>query len=57
MFIKRTGSDFLIAQIYVDDIIFCGSSITSISVFVEQMKSEFEMSMIGELTFFLELQI
>ncbi|KAA0059660.1 putative mitochondrial protein [Cucumis melo var. makuwa] len=57
MFIKKLGSDFLIAQIYLDDIIFGGSSIASVSVFVEQMKSEFEMSMLGKLTFFLGFQI
>jgi hypothetical protein len=46
-------TDFLLVQIYVDDIIFGSSSHTLVSRFQEMMKSEFQMSMIGELTFFL----
>ncbi|WVZ85183.1 hypothetical protein U9M48_032133 [Paspalum notatum var. saurae] len=43
--------------IYVDDIIFGGSSHALCSNFSEQMSREFEMSMMGELQFFLGLQI
>ncbi|WVZ81141.1 hypothetical protein U9M48_028557, partial [Paspalum notatum var. saurae] len=43
--------------IYVDDIIFGGSSHALCSKFSEQMSREFEMSMMGELHFFLGLQI
>ena len=44
-------------QIYVDDIIFAGTG-TSLGVeFAKLMSSKFEMSMMGELTFFLGLQI
>ena len=49
--------DFLLVQIYVDDIIFGGSSHALVSKFSEQMSREFEMSMMGELQFFLGLQI
>ena len=52
-----SGSDFLLVQIYVDDIIFGGSSHALVSKFSEQMSREFEMSMMGELQFFLGLQI
>jgi hypothetical protein len=48
---------FLLVQIYVDDIIFGGSSHTLVSSFQEMMKNEFLMSMIGELTFFLGIQV
>jgi len=41
----------------VDDIIFGGSSHALVSKFSEQMSREFEMSMMGELQFFLGLQI
>jgi hypothetical protein len=41
----------------VDDIIFCGSSHTLVSRFQEMMESEFQMSMMGELTFFLGIQV
>jgi hypothetical protein len=49
----RFGTDFLLVQIYVDDIIFGGSSHALFSKFSEQMSREFEMSMMGELQFFL----
>jgi hypothetical protein len=45
------GTDFFLVQIYVDDIIFGGSSHTLVSRFQEMMESEFQMSMMGELTF------
>ncbi|WVZ57844.1 hypothetical protein U9M48_008182 [Paspalum notatum var. saurae] len=51
------GGDTLIVQIYVDDIIFGGSSHALVSSFAEQMSREFEMSLMGELQFFLGLQI
>jgi hypothetical protein len=41
----------------VDDIIFGGSSHTLVSRFQEIMESEFQMSMMGELTFFLGIQV
>src|SRR5438105_15064035 len=47
----------LIVQIYVDDIIFSGSSHALVAKFADTMSREFEMSMMGELTFFLGLQI
>ncbi|WVZ95732.1 hypothetical protein U9M48_041459 [Paspalum notatum var. saurae] len=50
LFLLRHSNDLMIVQIYVDDIIFGGSSHAL-------MSREFEMSMIGELKFFLGLQI
>lgn len=47
----------MIAQIYVDDIVFGGMSETMVQYFVQQMISEFEMSLVGELTYFLGLQV
>ena len=55
LFLLRHGKDLLIAQIYVDDIIFGGSSHALVSKFSEQMSREFEMSMMVELQFFLGL--
>ena len=52
MFIKNVNLHIIIAQIYVDDIIFGSTSELEVKIFVDQMKSEFEMSMVGELTFF-----
>ena len=42
---------------YVDDIIFAGDSEDMCEKFATSMKHEFEMSMLGELSFFLGLQI
>jgi hypothetical protein len=44
-------------QVYVDDIVFGGSSNSLVARFAEDISREFEMSMIGELRFFLRLQI
>ncbi|WVZ57364.1 hypothetical protein U9M48_007758 [Paspalum notatum var. saurae] len=57
LFLLSRGRDTLIVQIYVDDIIFDGSSHALVSSFAEQMSREFEMSLMGELQFFLGLQI
>ncbi|WVZ70662.1 hypothetical protein U9M48_019306 [Paspalum notatum var. saurae] len=57
LFLLIRGGDTLIVQIYVDDIIFGGSSHALVSSFAEQMSREFEMSLMGELQFFLGLQI
>ncbi|WVZ88877.1 hypothetical protein U9M48_035344 [Paspalum notatum var. saurae] len=57
LFLLSRGSDTLIVQIYVDDIIFGGSSHALVSSFAEQMSREFEMNLMGELQFFLGLQI
>jgi hypothetical protein len=57
LFILNHGTDFLLVQIYVDDIIFGGSSHTLMSRFQEMMESEFQMSMMGELTFFIDIQV
>ncbi|XP_040379776.1 uncharacterized mitochondrial protein AtMg00810-like [Oryza brachyantha] len=57
LFTLRDGIDFLLIQIYVDDIIFGGSSHHLVAKFSETMSREFEMSMMGELTYFLGLQI
>ena len=57
LFIERSGKDILLVQIYVDDIIFGATNDNLCKKFSELMQSEFEMSMMGELTFFLGLQI
>ena len=44
-------------QIYVDDIIFGATQDSLCEEFVAAMKGEFEMSMMGELSFFLGLQV
>jgi hypothetical protein len=41
----------------MDDVVFGGSSHSLVARLVEDMSKEFEMSMMGELQFFLGLQI
>ncbi|TYK21443.1 gag-pol polyprotein [Cucumis melo var. makuwa] len=53
----RACTDLIVAQIYVDDIIFGGFPKTLVDNFINIMKSEFEMSLVGELSCFLGLQI
>ena len=47
----------LMVQVYVDDIIFGATNNDLCDEFAKLMRSEFEMSMMGELNFFLGLQI
>jgi len=55
LFIKRLNNEFLIMQIYVDDIIFGATNETLCKEFSSSMQKEFEMSMMGDLNFFLGL--
>ncbi|GJT71929.1 copia protein [Tanacetum coccineum] len=57
LFIKKSKSHLIIVQIYVGDIIFGSTSQNLCDDFAKIMHDEFEMSMIGELNFFLGLQI
>ena len=57
LFIKTRNFDLIVVQIYVDDIIFGATNQILCSEFADLMQSEFEMSMMGELGFFLGLQI
>ena len=55
--LKRINEHILLVQIYVDDIIFGSTDSSLCKGFASIMQGEFEMSMMGELTFFLGLQI
>ena len=55
LFIKKTKKDMLLVHIYVDDIIFGATNPSLCEKFAKFTQSEFEMSMMGELTFFLGL--
>ncbi|GJY22749.1 retrovirus-related pol polyprotein from transposon TNT 1-94 [Tanacetum coccineum] len=57
LFTKKSKSHLIIVQIYVDDIIFGFTSQNLCDDFAKIMHDEFEMSMMGELNFFLGLQI
>ncbi|GKC54161.1 retrovirus-related pol polyprotein from transposon TNT 1-94 [Tanacetum coccineum] len=57
LFIRRHGKDILLVQIYVDDIIFASPTPELCDQFSKIMCSQFKMSMMGKLLFFLGLQI
>ncbi|GJT56059.1 putative ribonuclease H-like domain-containing protein [Tanacetum coccineum] len=57
LFIKKNSRDIILVQVYVDDIIFGSTNKAWCDEFEVLMKGEFEMSAMGELTFFLGLQV
>ncbi|GJR71010.1 putative ribonuclease H-like domain-containing protein [Tanacetum coccineum] len=57
LFIKRHKGHILLVQIYVDDIIFGSTKKELCDEFEKLMKDKFQMSSMGELTFFLGLQV
>ncbi|GJV49334.1 putative ribonuclease H-like domain-containing protein [Tanacetum coccineum] len=57
LFIKKDKKDIMLVQVYVDDIIFGSTKKSWCDEFEALMKSRFQMSFIGELTFFLGLQV
>ena len=57
LFIRKDKNSFVIGQIYVDDIVFGTTNDSLAHSFANEMKAMFEMSMVGELTYFLGLQV
>ncbi|GJV89601.1 putative ribonuclease H-like domain-containing protein [Tanacetum coccineum] len=57
LFLKKDKNDIILVQVYVDDIIFGSTKKSWCEEFEALMKSRFQMSSMGELTFFLGLQI
>ncbi|GKE38069.1 putative ribonuclease H-like domain-containing protein [Tanacetum coccineum] len=57
LFIKKQKGYILLVQVYVDDIIFSSTNKELCTAFEKLMKYKFQMSSMGELTFFLRLQV
>ncbi|GKC56105.1 putative ribonuclease H-like domain-containing protein, partial [Tanacetum coccineum] len=57
LFIKTDEGDILLVQVYVDDIIFSSTKKSLCIEFEKMMHKKFQISSIGELTFFLGLQV
>nr|GEV16616.1 hypothetical protein [Tanacetum cinerariifolium] len=57
LFIRRQKEDFILVQVYVDDIIFGSSNPHLCREFEALMHKKFQMSAMGELNFFLGLQV
>ena len=57
IFHKMHNNDLILVQVYVDDIIFGSTNDNLCKRFSKLMQSKYEMSMMGELVFFLGLQV
>ncbi|GJV92524.1 putative ribonuclease H-like domain-containing protein [Tanacetum coccineum] len=57
LFIKRYKGDILLVQVYLDDIIFGSTNKRLCNAFEKLMHEKFQISSMGELTFFLGLQV
>ncbi|KAJ9556343.1 hypothetical protein OSB04_010957 [Centaurea solstitialis] len=57
LFIMKEGDHIVVIQVYVDDIIFGSTSKDLCKKFETIMTQEFKMSMMGEINFFLGLQV
>ncbi|GJU77844.1 retrovirus-related pol polyprotein from transposon TNT 1-94 [Tanacetum coccineum] len=57
LFTRKTGKHILLVQIYIDDIIFALTDPIACTIFSKEMNSKFQMSMMGQMSFFLGLQV
>ena len=55
LFIEKEDGELIVAQVYVNDIIFRSTKDELAHDFLKLMQAEFEMSMIGKLTHFIGL--
>lgn len=57
LFIKREGSKILIVSLYVDDLVYTSNDSKMLQAFKDSMKREFEMSDLGEMKYFLGVEV
>ncbi|GJX43245.1 retrovirus-related pol polyprotein from transposon TNT 1-94 [Tanacetum coccineum] len=57
LFTRHAGNHLLLVQIYVDDIIFASTNTAMCNEFANLMTTKFKMSMMGQFSFTLRLQI
>jgi hypothetical protein len=57
LYIKVSQGNILLIEVYIDDIIFGSDDDKLSQKFAKDMQNEFEMSLLGELSFFLGLQV
>ncbi|GJZ11368.1 retrovirus-related pol polyprotein from transposon TNT 1-94 [Tanacetum coccineum] len=57
LFTQKTGKHILLVQIYVDDIIFASTDPKACDIFSNEISAKFQMSMMGQMSFFLGLQV
>nr|GEY11243.1 retrovirus-related Pol polyprotein from transposon TNT 1-94 [Tanacetum cinerariifolium] len=54
LFTQKTSKHILLVQIYVDDIIFASTDPNACDMFSNEISSKFQMSMMGQMSFFLD---
>ena len=57
LYIKGEQNDIIVVSLYVDDLLVTGSNIELIQKFKENMKQAFEMADLGEMSYFLGIEI
>ncbi|GJU96324.1 retrovirus-related pol polyprotein from transposon TNT 1-94 [Tanacetum coccineum] len=57
LFTRKAGNDLLLVPIYVDDIIFASTNTAMCDEFANLMTTKFKISMMGQMLFYLGLQI
>jgi len=57
LFVKKERSDFLVVSVYVDDLIYTGSSMEMIEGFKNSMMEEFAMTDLGKMKYFLGVEV
>ncbi|GJT93733.1 retrovirus-related pol polyprotein from transposon TNT 1-94 [Tanacetum coccineum] len=57
LFTRKTGKHILLVQIYVNDIIFALTDSKACDIFSNEISSKFQMLMMGQISFFLGLQV
>ena len=57
LFIRKDKKHFVVAQVYVNGIVFGSTDDNLAKSFADEMNTMFEMSMVGKLTYFLGLQV
>nr|GEV27009.1 hypothetical protein [Tanacetum cinerariifolium] len=57
LFTRKTGKHIFLVQIYVDDIIFASTDPKACDMFSNEIILKFQMSMMGQMSFFLGLQV
>ncbi|KAJ6917859.1 Retrovirus-related Pol polyprotein from transposon RE1 [Populus alba x Populus x berolinensis] len=54
---KKINDELLVVSLYVDDLLVTGSNMEQIDVFKIEMKNVFEMTDLGKMTFFLDMEV
>lgn len=57
VYVRRVGNEALIVGVYVDDLLVTGTTVSSIEKFKEQMGSQFEMSNLGHLNYYVGIEV